>query len=916
VGAEFHPAKGAHFFAEKTDLTIRGVDMKKLLFITGLVVLAVVLFSVLAPIVYFYFGNYYIRHQMQLAVDASRQQNADFISAQRNARATVEGQGSGQPPSGQAEADGNVLTDPNGDGSENNYLGRVIAQDIVRQAYAGAHPLDRLPDFQFSVHVDASQSPYDAQIWVSNWPKTSQLSVEIRPVFAWDASEYAKVATAVLGETKATSPDPDADKILGDLLEPTGAKLAKEDVRLSARLQANPLDPSAHEEAALVLLSMALREKAAEYTDRRLFLCRATAHLALANALTNAANPSWNNQIADVTLRVIAGRETDAKPILDGLAQKSDCPPAAKSWIEALKIWNKEDVTGATVAAASPRLVKIAWFQTLMENLPPLGAVAQLDQLGQPDAIVDWSRAVLTNGMPPVEIGNRFDQASMEIELQELKEIVTVEQAPDLDQGHLDTFFSEPETETVTTDATGHAQIHVVGVGSFKAATRRHLFNSIERTYHWLAVMQGDPEGAKTFRGQTVELYKGVPFFELPKQAIGAFDGPPVLTDKMLRQENKTWKISDLPPHLVFAALANDPPTQDFANAYFLDGPPIGTAFGEDLPFVIDCLKIGPDWHRDPYNTAKDANLKTLFYRQLEAMKPDSLVFACIVLSADGDTTAQMFMDRLAPFFTYNINAITYMAGYDGSRFNLTDAQRETIWKARCALDPDQLFEYGDFLWKQGRVDEAAGIYRQAVARGHDQVRMSVSVDNLVDYEYDHGQKADALQLAQNAAAVGSRGGMNVYLLLSEKMGDFTTAEHMGVAIRDRYDDSVELFVLYHNQPDKFPGKADAMLKQVFPRGIVPVTLTSFHGPPVEGDQIEGSSETLDAAGLGPTDVIVALDGKQVANSDQYDYVRAMLTGPLMDIIAWHQGQYIEVKSSPPRHRFDVEMQTYPPGPP
>lgn len=94
------------------------------------------------------------------------------------------------------------------------------------------------------------------------------------------------------------------------------------------------------------------------------------------------------------------------------------------------------------------------------------------------------------------------------------------------------------------------------------------------------------------------------------------------------------------------------------------------------------------------------------------------------------------------------------------------------------------------------------------------------------------------------------------------------------------------------------------------------MTLASFHGPPVSGEQIKGSSEALNAAGLEPDDVIVALDGKQIANSDQYDYVRAMLTSPLMDLIAWHQGQYIEVKSSPPQHRLDVDMLPYPPGSP
>ena len=295
-----------------------------------------------------------------------------------------------------------------------------------------AHPSDRLPNLQFMVHVDASRSPYFAQVWVNNWPKTSQLSVEIRPTFAWDALEYAKVAGAALGDTKATTPDPDADKILADLLEPTGAKLAAEDVRLSARLQANPLDPAAHEEAALVLLSMALREKASQYTDPRLFICRATAHLALADALTNAANLSGTTASPMERCASSPDARRMRRQSLMISRTRRTAPLRRKAGSRRSKSGIREDVTGVTVTAASSRLVKIAWFQTLMENLPPLSAVAQLDQLGKPDAIVDWSRSVLNNGMPPVEIGNRFDLSSMEIEYQELKEILAAEQAPDL----------------------------------------------------------------------------------------------------------------------------------------------------------------------------------------------------------------------------------------------------------------------------------------------------------------------------------------------------------------------------------------------------------------------------------------------------------------------------------------------------
>jgi hypothetical protein len=101
------------------------------------------------------------------------------------------------------------------------------------------------------------------------------------------------------------------------------------------------------------------------------------------------------------------------------------------------------------------------------------------------------------------------------------------------------------------------------------------------------------------------------------------------------------------------------------------------------------------------------------------------------------------------------------------------------------------------------------------------------------------------------------------------------------------------------------------MFKSIFPRGTAKVTLASFTGPPATGVMLVGASDQLSAIGLGDGDVIVALNGTRTETQTQYYYARAQLTEPEMDLIVWHGGQYVEVKASPPEHRFKVSLQDY-----
>jgi hypothetical protein len=87
----------------------------------------------------------------------------------------------------------------------------------------------------------------------------------------------------------------------------TGDALAAENLRLSRVLQLHPRSSSLHERAAL-LLALAAAEQATAEGDIRPYLCRMTAHLAVARALHGDAL-SEDGRLAERLLAQLADRE-------------------------------------------------------------------------------------------------------------------------------------------------------------------------------------------------------------------------------------------------------------------------------------------------------------------------------------------------------------------------------------------------------------------------------------------------------------------------------------------------------------------------------------------------------------------------------------------------------------------------------
>jgi hypothetical protein len=157
--------------------------------------------------------------------------------------------------------------------------------------------------------------------------------------YVWEADNYVPWAQQLITALKLTASQAEAkstDNLAAALSNFSPEIIAKENKRVSEGLTARPLDPSLHQEAALLCALFALRETASCFTDVRPALNRISTHLSLAKALTNNSAYDLNGKLAEATLLSLCGRGKEAIERIDAMSAETD--PAVQSWLRALKI--------------------------------------------------------------------------------------------------------------------------------------------------------------------------------------------------------------------------------------------------------------------------------------------------------------------------------------------------------------------------------------------------------------------------------------------------------------------------------------------------------------------------------------------------------------------------------------------------
>ena len=485
-----------------------------------------------------------------------------------------------------------------------------------------------------------------------------------------------------------------------------------------------------------------------------------------------------------------------------------------------------------------------------------------------------------------------------------MAEISTTEGSPLAKDTALATAFKDPIGNSVFVGSTGTNNLSVVGPGIFKDITLRHLFMEISRTHFWLRDSWGVPDQDAKFLQQFSEAFHGVPhekYLSLLLNNPHPDDAPP--------GAEINADVADLPPGFVYF-LSWSGADEKLICSYFAWGIPFNAPSNiNDRITLVDSNHPG---HGNKPSTPGGPPS----YSDLRAMAPDSYSISSWIiltkLTQGGHMTKDEELALLSPYFDYNSNSLAYFRILADKQGDIDDATIEMILRKECALKPEKYFSLGELLRKQGKVDEAAEADRTGVKLSTEQVYVSDSVQSLVEYDFNHNQQDEAMQVAKAASDVYSYRGIETYIWLLCKLNRFDEAEDWERKLQERYGGN-PFPIFYAAHADHYPEQYKAAEKTLFPDGMLQVTLDSFTEPPKSGIIITESSSVMKTAGLQQGDVLVALDSHPVRNLSTYEFVRALSENPIMDFIIWRNGKYLELKPSLPNRRFESKIKNYPP---
>ena len=313
-----------------------------------------------------------------------------------------------------------------GQATEEQWLVTEVSRDVAEMAiYARTGSLADAAALALAVQriPDATGAPsFGVSLRPDAGPQPMALVVALAD-HAWSPRTYEPLARALFGRLRVSAsstpsePGPSALAALTDL-RATAIEAANR--RASAWLRRDMTSADAHEQAALVLAALGLREAAGKFHDRRPALSRMAAHLAMARALRAGKPASPSGEYAEIALLTMAGRSRDALARLEAAA-KAPQSPEAQAWANALSTFNTGDWRVHQDAARASLLERRAQFEALSTGLGGLHALAFL-QSRTAETIPDWGRVAL-QGDSTVEEAHVFAPGAVALELTELGEV-------------------------------------------------------------------------------------------------------------------------------------------------------------------------------------------------------------------------------------------------------------------------------------------------------------------------------------------------------------------------------------------------------------------------------------------------------------------------------------------------------------
>jgi hypothetical protein len=781
--------------------------------------------------------------------------------------------------------------------TEEQWIAGEIARDLAEMAaHAGGRRAD---DRSLAFSIEA---PSPGGVRVSfTLGDAGPASHEIRwgdHVWAPDTYEdVARGALTAVGRNPTPASPSESEATLTELLTPTAGVMETANQRISGRLAESMLDPEAHEDAALLVGALALREASGPFWDVRQLLCRMTAHLAFARAVRGSSTAGLSGRYAALVLARLAGRTADAMKGIESLEVAAPASETQKAWLRALRLSVTEDWRRKPEAPGGPLLERLQAMRAIRRSVGDAAAVAFAEG-GASEDVPDWGRIAL-DGDFGIAVGGFVSQET-EPEVEEARELYERVHGKVLTEGKLVDALNQPAQRCVTPEGP-----RVLGWGTWAASLQRHVCHRVVVNDQYVRKTQGrQREGLTRMRAfdarwSSLALY---PFVEATRWKTGRLHleaflggirtGVKTAARTPERVNDMTWtfmsEVTDV------AVTRRRMP--DFA-AWFSVPVPEGTAYraGErmyamraraDNPELVDALL-----RRDPWSFE-------LGYRVLAIRHPKRVPLEDV--------------HRIAgPREDYDMRVLSLVA---------TDAdpgspERIAALEKMCALQSDRCLPLAHQYVAERRDDDAAEAFRRAFASGNDPVLASNNSRFLVLYLHQKGKEDEATEVARSAAETYSARGLHTMALLHEWRDRLQEAETLHRQIESQYDHRDTLFGFLYRVKQRDPTyepRFAALLKEYFPAGLEKVDPSTLPSPPQDGVRISRLDGLARSFGLEESDVVVGVDGWRVRNEAQFGAAMSLDWRPEVVLRRWRGGSYADVAARISPRRFEIHYDTYP----
>jgi len=244
------------------------------------------------------------------------------------------------------------------------------------------------------------------------------------PGSIWDPEAYVSFTRDILARL-AVKADHESGGIGGrPLLALTDLRaevIQKENLRVSEWLTAHPLDPEAHEQAALVIGVLGMRENCGIFFDTHDFCNRAAAHLALARVLRADHSIRDAGAVAELLIGLLIDTKQDCERRIEALTARIGAAPELKPWTVAARLRNRRDYRILPHPEGATLIERIELFRATGESA---GTAAACKALGGSlrEPLPDWTRILLENAFS-VDEGHQFTENAMALEFAEAAKI-------------------------------------------------------------------------------------------------------------------------------------------------------------------------------------------------------------------------------------------------------------------------------------------------------------------------------------------------------------------------------------------------------------------------------------------------------------------------------------------------------------